>query len=65
MEDEKKPDQLRGLMDCVERKVVTGLRHGYFEILIRCETTSRGMRRVIVRAGRSYKFNVQENEVAR
>src|SRR5690242_6072198 len=54
---------LRGMMDCLERLMMEGIKHGFFEYSIRCEVISGGKRQVVVGAGKIYKFTVQEHEV--
>jgi hypothetical protein len=39
-----------------------GLRHGFFEFTIRCETVSQGRRRLELRAGKSYQFVIPAEE---
>ncbi len=49
-------DRLNGL-------VVEGLRHGFFEYSIGCELGNSGKRRLVIRAGKSHKFTIPEEEL--
>ena len=50
----------------VVRRIVAeidaGLRHGYFEYTLTCEVVSRGTRRVLLRAGKHYRFLIEADE---
>ena len=47
----------------VERIMVEGLKHGFFEYSIGCEIGNGGKRHVIVRAGKSHKFTIPAEEL--
>ena len=47
----------------LEKMVVDGLRHGFFECSIACEIVNGGKRQLVVRAGKSHKFMIPEDEV--
>lgn len=47
----------------LERVVVDGLRHGFFECVIACEIGNGGKRQLVIRAGKSHKFTVPEDEL--
>ena len=49
----------------LEKIVVDGLRHGFFECRIACEIVSGGKRQLVIRAGKSHKFTIPEDEVPR
>ena len=55
--------QLRDALDHVERIIVDGLRHGFFEYSISCEMISGRKRQLLIRAGKSHKFTIPENEL--
>ena len=55
--------QLRDALDHVERILVDGLRHGFFEYTISCETVHGQKRQLVIRAGKSHKFTIPENEL--
>ena len=45
--------------------MVEGLRHGFFECVIACEIGRCGKRQLVIRAGKSHKFIIPEDEVPR
>jgi len=49
----------------IEKVVVDGLRHGFFECSIACEIRSGGKRQLVIRAGKSHKFTIPEEELLR
>jgi len=49
----------------LEKVVVEGLRHGFFDCSIACEIGSGGKRQLVIRAGKSHKFTIPEEELAR
>ncbi len=49
----------------IEKIVTDGLRHGFFDCSITCEMTNGGKRQLVVRAGKSHKFNIPEDELPR
>jgi hypothetical protein len=49
----------------IEKVVVEGLRHGFFDCSIACEIGTGGKRQLVIRAGKSHKFTIPENEVPR
>jgi predicted hotdog family 3-hydroxylacyl-ACP dehydratase len=49
----------------IEQVLTEGLRHGFFECSIAGETTNGGKRQVVVRAGKSHKFNLSKDEIPR
>ena len=57
--------QLREALDRLEGLVVDGLKHGFFEYSIACEVANGGKRQLAIRAGKSHKFTIPENEVPR
>ena len=60
-----KSDQIRELIDLLERLVVDGLKHGFFDYSIACEVANGGKRQLVIRAGKSHKFTIPEHEVPR
>ncbi|HXZ15250.1 MAG TPA: hypothetical protein VEH77_04640 [Roseiarcus sp.] len=40
-------------------------RHGFFEYAIACEIGNGGKRQLVIRAGKSHKFIIPENELPR
>ena len=58
--------QLREALDRIEGLIVEGLRHGFFEYSITCVIGKDGRRRkLVIRAGKSNKFTIPEDELPR
>jgi hypothetical protein len=57
--------QVREALDRLEGLVVEGLKHGFFEYSIACEIANGGKRQLVIRAGKSHKFTIPEDEVPR
>ena len=57
--------QIREALAHLERIVVDGLRHGFFDCSIACEIVSGGKRQIVIRAGKSHKFTIPEDELPR
>jgi hypothetical protein len=57
--------QLREALDRLEGLVVDGLKHGFFDYSIACEVANGGKRQLVIRAGKSHKFTIPEDEVPR
>jgi hypothetical protein len=49
----------------IEDVVVDGLRHGFFDCSIACEIGNGGKRQLVIRAGKSHKFTIPEEELPR
>jgi len=49
----------------IEKVLTEGLRHGFFDCSITCEMTNGGKRQLVIRAGKSHKFNIPEDELPR
>jgi hypothetical protein len=49
----------------LEKVVVEGLRHGFFDCSIACEIVNGGKRQLVIRAGKSHKFFIPEDELPR
>jgi hypothetical protein len=47
----------------LEKIVVDGLRHGFFDCTIACEVGNGGKRQLVIRAGKSHKFTIPEDEL--
>jgi hypothetical protein len=60
-----KSGQVREALDRLEGLVVEGLKHGFFEYSIACEIANGGKRQLVIRAGKSHKFTIPEDEVPR
>ena len=57
--------QVREALDRLEGLVVDGLKHGFFDYSIACEIGNGGKRQLVIRAGKSHKFTIPEDEVPR
>ena len=57
--------QLREVLDRIEGLVVDGLRHGFFDYGLACEIGKDGRRQLLIRAGKSHKFTIPEDELPR
>jgi hypothetical protein len=55
--------QLRDALDQLEQLILEGLRHGFFDFSVACQVVSRGKRELVIRAGKSHKFTIPEEEV--
>jgi hypothetical protein len=49
----------------IEEVIVDGLRHGFFDCSIACEIGNGGKRQLVIRAGKSHKFTIPEEELPR
>src|SRR5262245_3261144 len=56
-------------LDHALRRVITeiqdGLRHGFFQFTLTCEVVEHERRRLILQAGKSYRFLIQKTDCAR
>jgi hypothetical protein len=57
--------QFNKAMTCLERTVVEGLNHGFFDCTITGEILAGGKRQIVIRAGKSHKFMIPEEELPR
>lgn len=55
--------QLRAALDRLADEVKDGLRHGFFEIHVTCETGSGAKRHMVIQAGKSHKFTIPVSEI--
>lgn len=46
----------------LQEELLQGLRHGFFEYTLTCEV-QQGRRRLVLKAGRSYRFNIPDGEI--
>ena len=60
-----KSEQVREALDRLEGLVLDGLKHGFFDYSIACEVANAGKRHLVIRAGKSHKFTIPEDEVPR
>ena len=54
---------VRSALDLIESLLVEGIKHGHFDYSITCETGTGGRRLLIVKAGKSHKFSIMEQDV--
>jgi len=47
----------------LESEVREGLEHGFFDLSITCEVIKEGKRRLTIKAGKSYRFVIPEQEL--
>ena len=57
--------QLRDALDRLNGLVIDGLKHGFFYYSISCEVGNKGKRQLVIRAGKSHKFTIPEEELPR
>jgi hypothetical protein len=60
-----KAGQAREALDRLERLVIEGLKHGFFDYSIGCQVANGGKRQLVIRAGMSHKFTIPEDELSR
>ena len=49
----------------IEKVVIDGLNHGFFDYTITCQIVKGGTRQLVVRAGKSHQFNIRQEELPR
>jgi hypothetical protein len=57
--------QLADALAHVEMVIVEGLRHGFFDCSISSEIGTGGKRQLVIRAGKSHKFTIPEEDLPR
>ena len=57
--------QMREALDYLRGLVVDGLKHGFFDYSISCEVGNKGRRQLVIRAGKSHKFTIPEDDLPR
>ncbi len=57
--------QMSEALDRLRSLVVDGLKHGFFDYSISCEIGNRGKRQLVIRAGKSHKFTIPEEDLLR
>ncbi len=57
--------QMRAALDRLRGLVVDGLKHGFFDYSISCEVGNKGKRQLVIRAGKSHKFTIPEDDLPR
>ena len=59
------PQSLSEVLGFLERMVLDGLGHGFFEFTVTCSIGSARRREVIIRSGKSHKFIIREEDLLR
>ena len=57
--------QVREALDRLCSLVVDGLKHGFFDYSISCQIVNGGKRQLVIRAGKSHKFTIPEDDLPR
>jgi hypothetical protein len=55
--------ELRKAIELLSNLVLEGVEHGHFDYSVTCETAKQGRRMLIVRAGKSHKFAIEEEDL--
>ena len=55
--------ELSGALAKLEQEILDGLRHGFFEYGVSCEIVTGEKRRLTIRAGKSYRFTIPEEDL--
>jgi hypothetical protein len=58
-------EPIRAALDLIENLVIEGVKHGHFNYGITSELGKQGRRLLIINAGKSHKFTIEEFEVPR
>ena len=61
--DDDVGDQLQAAFDRIADEVKEGLRHGFFEINVTCETGNGRKRHMVIQAGKTHKFTIPIEEI--
>ena len=54
---------LEQALDRLTREIRDGLRHGFFEPSVACEIVNGGKRGLTIKAGKSHRFTIPEEEI--
>jgi hypothetical protein len=57
--------QLREALDQIDQIVLDGLRHGHFRATVSSVVGKGNRRELVIEAGKSHKFTIPEDELAR
>ena len=55
--------KLEQARECLIREIDDGLRHGYFDLTVTCETVNGKKRRLTIKAGKNHLFTIPEEEL--
>jgi hypothetical protein len=56
--------QIDRARECLIRELDDGLRHGFFDLAVTCETVNGKKRRLTIKAGKNHRFMIPEEEIA-
>lgn len=48
----------------MRQEIFDGVRHGFFDLAVTCELISERKRRLTIKAGKSYRFVISDQEVS-
>lgn len=55
--------ELENALFQIRSLILDGLRHGFFEYSVSCETVGNRRRQLVIRAGKSHKYHIAEEEL--
>ena len=55
--------ELSRALEKLEQEILDGLRHGFFEYVVTCELVTGQKRRLTIRAGKSHRFTIPEEDL--
>ena len=56
-------NEMETMLNNLRSIIVDGVQHGFFEFEISCEMIKERKRQIIIKAGKSYKHVIRENEI--
>lgn len=59
----RRADDLQEALDQMRSLMLDGLRHGFFEYSVSCETVKDCKRQLIIRAGKSHKYYIAPEQI--
>lgn len=62
MSDLLQKARLDVLLEKINQEILSGIKHGFFDFQITCETVKDKKRKVTVTTGKSYQFYIPEDE---
>ncbi len=58
-------DTLKSVFALLRTIIEDGVDHGFFECLVSCEVVNSNKRRLVIKAGKSHRFVISEDEMRR
>jgi len=55
--------QLDQAKECLIREIDDGLRHGFFDLAVTCETVNGKKRQLTIKAGKNHRFTIPKEEI--